>query len=209
MRGKLIVAEGPDGSGKSTNVSVLAEALRKTGREVVVTREPGGTPFAEKIRALVLAGDKDDPVDPQVETILMFAARAQHMNKVILPALLAGKFVISDRFIDSTYAYQGYGRSELTLVEELDELVLAGFEPDYTLFFDVTLEESERRIKARQGQAADRFDNEVSDFRKRVYEGYQARYRECGYRMHRINGMQPPGNVEAEVLKWVNETFFP
>src|SRR5258706_12711350 len=137
QRGKFITLEGVDGAGKSTLIPWIAGKLRKLGREVVVTREPGGTPLAEKLRALVLA----EAMDPLSETLLMFAARADHVRKVIAPALARGAWVVCDRFTDATLAYQGAGKGvSAERIQQLAQAVHPGLSPDQTLVFDCTYE---------------------------------------------------------------------
>ena len=153
MRGKFITLEGIDGAGKSSHVGWLAERLRQAGHEVVVTREPGGTRMGEKLRALLL----HDAMDPATETLLIFAARQEHLARVVRPALARGAWVVCDRFTDATFAYQGGGRgfpdSKLAVLEEW---VQEGLQPDLTLFFDVSVTVGQARLKAASG-AQDRF----------------------------------------------------
>ncbi|HSQ03606.1 MAG TPA: dTMP kinase, partial [Burkholderiales bacterium] len=151
-RGKFITLEGIDGAGKSTHIAVVAEHLRARAKEVVVTREPGGTPLGEKLRDLLLS----QPMHIETETLLMFAARREHIAQVIAPALAAGRWVLSDRFTDATYAYQGAGRGmardKLALLERW---VQAGLQPDLTLVFDVPVEVAAQRLS---GSRRDRFE---------------------------------------------------
>ena len=169
MRGKFITLEGVDGAGKSTHIPWIAEQLQQAGREVVVTREPGGTPLAEKLRALVLA----DPMDPLAETLLMLAARADHVQHVIQPALGRGAWVVCDRFADATAAYQGGGKGvSVDLIKRLSEAVHPGLVPDQTLIFDCSYEVSRSRLSA-SGRALDRFEAEKRDFFERVRETYR------------------------------------
>jgi len=168
--GKFITLEGPDCSGKSSNVPVLAEAIRSLGYEVVITREPGGTELAEKIRNLILHNE----MDGTTEIMLFLAARRHHVQTKILPALKEGKFVISDRFYDSTYAYQGHARGLSKDLDDLHEFVSGGIIPDYTLFFDLSFEESVKRLALRTDKQ-DRLDKEEENFRRLVHEGYQKR----------------------------------
>lgn len=162
--------EGVDCSGKSSNVEVLAETLRSLGYDVVTTREPGGTELAEKIRDLILHTE----MDGTTEIMLFLAARRHHVQTKILPSLKEGKFVISDRFYDSTYAYQGYARGLSKDLEDLHDFVSGGITPDYTLFFDLPFEESVRRLALRADKQ-DRLDKEEETFRRLVHEGYQKR----------------------------------
>ena len=172
MRGKFISLEGIDGAGKSTHLQWLAERLRGDGgREVVVTREPGGTPLGEKLRALLL----HEPMDIGTETLLMFAARQQHLAQVIRPALGRGAWVLSDRFTDATFAYQGGGRGvPAARLEALENWVQGDLQPDLTLFFDVPVVVGQGRLQAGQADL-DRFEREAAEFHERVRAAYLER----------------------------------
>ena len=171
MRGRFITLEGIDGAGKSSHVGWLAERLRRPGREVVVTREPGGTPAGEKLRDLLL----HDPIDVGTETLLVFAARQEHLARVIRPALEHGKWVVCDRFTDATFAYQGGGRGfPAAKLETLEQWVQEGLQPDLTLFFDVPVSVGQARLKAAQG-FHDRFEREDTGFHERVRSVYLER----------------------------------
>lgn len=187
MRGKFITLEGIDGAGKSTHLAWLAERLRQGGREVVVTREPGGTPLGEKLRALLL----HEPMDPGTEALLMFGARHEHVSKVIRPALERGAWVLSDRFTDATFAYQGGGRGVPTVrLEALEAWVHDGLQPDLTLFFDVPVEVGQGRLKA--GQAAlDRFEREAGGFHERVRSAYLERAARYPARFRVVDSNRP------------------
>ncbi len=168
MRGKFITLEGIDGAGKSTHHAWLIDFLKRKGIDVVPTREPGGTPLGEKLRALVLS----EPMHLETEALLMFAARKEHLDKLILPALASGKWVVSDRFTDASYAYQGGGRG---LAEEklraLEDWAQAGFRPDLTLVFDLPTEIALQRL-AETGHRPDRFEQESQAFFERVRQTY-------------------------------------
>lgn len=167
--GRFITLEGGEGAGKSTQVRLLAEALRETGLEVVQTREPGGAPGAERLRALLLSGEVD--WSPAAETLLHFAARAEHVARTIRPALESGAWVVCDRFTDSTMAYQGYGqRADRGLIAALTGLV--GVVPDLTIVLDVSTVLGAARM-ARRGDAADRYEREGAEFQHRVNEGFR------------------------------------
>ncbi|MFH1604962.1 MAG: dTMP kinase, partial [Pseudomonadota bacterium] len=154
MRGKFITLEGVDGAGKSTHVQWVAGRIEAAGRKVVVTREPGGTPLGEELRKLLLT----QPMHLETEALLMFAARREHLDKVILPALAAGTWVLSDRFTDATFAYQGGGRGlDMGRIEALESWVQQGLQPDLTLVFDLSVEEARRRLQ-QTGAARDRFE---------------------------------------------------
>jgi len=168
-RGKFITLEGVDGAGKSSHVGWIAERLRQAGHEVVVTREPGGTPLAEKLRALVLS----EPMDPLAETLLMFAARADHVQRVIAPALARGAWVVCDRFTDATHAYQGKGKGvPAERIHQLAQATHPGLAPDQTLVFDCPYEISRSRL-SNSGRDLDRFESEERAFFERVRAGYQ------------------------------------
>jgi dTMP kinase len=167
MPGKFITLEGVDGAGKSSHVEGIAALLRARGRRVLVTREPGGTPLAEQLRALVLA----EPMDPRSETLLMFAARSDHLRRVILPALAEGAWVVCDRFTDATVAYQGGGKGvSAELIERLRLAVHPDLEPDLTLVFDCPYEIARERLGG-TGKAPDRFEREGREFFERVRAG--------------------------------------
>ena len=171
MRGRFITLEGVDGAGKSTHMDWIARRLEAEGKAVVVTREPGGTPLGEELRKLVLA----QSMHLETEALLMFAARREHLARVILPALDAGTWVLSDRFTDATFAYQGGGRGlDLGRIEILENWVQQGLQPDLTLVFDLSVEEAKRRRSAATA-APDRFEQENLDFFKRVREVYLSR----------------------------------
>ena len=175
MRGKFITFEGPEGGGKSTHVRLLAERLRAEGRTVIVTREPGGTPLAEKIRGLV-RDELDDPPVTRSEVLLFLAARAQVVSQVIRPALARGEWVLCDRFADSTFAYQGYGRGiDVGLLRNFNDFATEGLVPDLTILLDVPLEVSRSRLAARQAAtatAADRIEQAGTMFHRRLREGF-------------------------------------
>jgi dTMP kinase len=210
--GKFITIEGPDGGGKSSNVLTIVERLELAGYSVIQSREPGGTKIGEKLRAILLGGlEKDDRPSETTELLLFAAARAQHIDTKIKPALEAGQVVICDRFADSTYAYQGHARGLLPKVLQLQDFVHQGFEPDYTLFFDLTLEESQRRLaeRAEAGGENNRLDQERIDFKTRAYLGYQECFNRNPHRMYRIDAMGSRDEVKREVTRWVEEVFIP
>ena len=172
-RGKLITLEGVDGAGKSTHLVHVVERLRAHGHEVMVTREPGGTPLAERLREMLIR----DPMDPLAETLLLFAARADHVARVMRPALEAGKWVVCDRFTDATAAYQGAGKGVAAeLIERLAEAAHPGLAPDRTLVFDCGFEIARERLAA-SGKPLDRFEREDRAFFERVRGAYLARAR--------------------------------
>lgn len=167
---KFITLEGIDGAGKSTHLNWLAERLRAQGKNVLVTREPGGTPLGESLREILL----HQPMHLETEALLMFAARREHLDKVILPALEQGIWVISDRFTDASFAYQGGGRGlDEAKLKILESWVQQDLQPDLTLLFDVPLEISRQRLSA--NVSLDRFEREKQDFFQRVRDAYLKR----------------------------------
>jgi dTMP kinase len=194
-RGKFITLEGVDGAGKSTHVPWIAQHLQQGGREVVVTREPGGTPLAEKLRTLVLS----EPMDPLSETLLMFAARADHLRQVILPALARGAWVLCDRFTDATAAYQGGGKGvSQDLIRRLAQTVHPDLAPDQTLVFDCPFEVSRSRLTA-SGRALDRFEAEERAFFERVRLAYRSLAQSEPGRVRIIDASQISDKVKVEV----------
>jgi dTMP kinase len=172
MTARFITLEGIDGAGKSTHATWIADYLRARGQQVCSTREPGGTALGEQLRSLLL--DPQQQVAPETETLLMFAARNQHLHKVILPALERGECVLCDRFTDATYAYQGGGRGiAAERLEVLERWVQGDLQPDLTLYFDVPVELARDRLDA--SRDADRFEREESAFFTRVRNAYLAR----------------------------------
>jgi len=191
---RFITFEGIDGAGKSTHVGPLAERLRARGERVVCTREPGGTVLAEKLRELLL----HEPMDAVAETLLVFAARRDHVDRVIAPALARGDVVLCDRFSDATFAYQGAGRGQDgRMLRELEAWVHAQLQPDLTLWFDVQPAlAASRRAAAR---AADRFEAEDLAFFARVRAGYLERMREAPERVVRIDGSAERSQVQRQI----------
>ncbi len=170
LRGKFITLEGVDGAGKSTHLDFIAEWVRQRGHELIVTREPGGTPLGEELRGLLLNRD----MDADTELLLMFAARQTHLTQLILPSLARGAWVLSDRFTDASYAYQCGGRGiAQARVAALEAWVQHGFQPDLTLIFDVSAEVAAARRGA--ARTADRFEREATAFFERVRAAYLAR----------------------------------
>ncbi len=191
---RFISFEGIDGAGKSTHIDALAERLRKGGGEVVMTREPGGTALAEKLRELVLHA----PMDALTEALVVFAARRDHIQQVIAPALARGATVLCDRFTDATFAYQGAGRGfDTEVLATLETWVQQGLQPDLTFWFDLPAETAaERRAAAR---APDRFEQLDVNFFNRVRSGYEARRQQSPERFARIDASQPREQVWAQV----------
>ena len=194
-RGRFITLEGVDGAGKSTHVAFIAGRLRAQGREVVVTREPGGTPLAEKLRQLVLA----EPMDALAETLLLFAARADHVARLIRPALDAGRWVVCDRFTDATAAYQGAGKGvPKELIERLAAAAHPGLQPDRTLVFDCSYEVACQRLSA-TGRPLDRFEREGREFFEKVRHAYLERVRNNPMRIHLIDAASSLENIKEEL----------
>jgi dTMP kinase len=171
--GKFLTLEGTEGVGKSTNLAFIRDWLASRNIQVVVTREPGGTPLAEQVRELLLA-KRDEPVDETAELLLIFAARAQHLAQVIKPALEKGVWVLSDRFTDATFAYQGGGRGlSKSVIQQLEQLVQSDLRPDLTLILDIDVKLGLSR--ASQRGELDRFESETLDFFERVRAAYRER----------------------------------
>ena len=195
MRGKFITFEGVDGAGKSTHVEWFANELRAAGRAVLVTREPGGSQLAEKLRELVL----HEPMDAVTETLLMFAARDDHLKKRILPALTAGTWVVCDRFTDATIAYQGGGKGvEASLIGTLAKVVHPDVHPDLTLVFDCPYEIGRDRM-SKSGRALDRFEREGKAFFERVRAAYLATARNEPGRVRIVDSTQTLEAIRAEL----------
>jgi dTMP kinase len=170
-RGKFITFEGGEGSGKSTQARLLADALRASGREVVLTREPGGSEGAESIRRLIVEGDAGR-WDPITETLLFAAARRDHVERLIRPSLDMGIWIVCDRFVDSTVAYQGYGGGvDLDFIDGLTEAAVGDLRPDLTVIFDLPAERGLARAD-RRGSGEDRFERMATDFHRRLREGF-------------------------------------
>ncbi len=197
MRGLFITLEGPEGAGKTTNRAYLAEQLQAHGLSVVLTREPGGTALAEQIRNILLA-PHDEVMAVDAELLLMFAARAQHLAQVILPALAAGKIVICDRFTDATYAYQGGGRGlDCSRIAVLEQFVQGDLRPDMTLLFDLPVAEGMARAVARG--KLDRFEQEQHDFFEAVRQSYLQRASEDPERFRLVNAQQTLPDVQKSL----------
>jgi len=199
-RGKFVTLEGIDGAGKSTHVGAVADALRARGKDVVLTREPGGTPLGEKLRELLLS----HAMTVDTETLLMFAARREHIERVIAPALAQGRWVISDRFTDATYAYQGAGGGlAQDRIEVLERWVHAGLQPDLTLVFDVPVEVALARLPR---DRKDRFESEDKAYFERVRSAYLARAAAEPRRVRVVDGRKALSDVKKEVEDIVSKT---
>jgi dTMP kinase len=194
--GRFITLEGIDGAGKSTHLASLAARLASGGREVITTREPGGTPLAERLRELLL----HSPMDGLSETLLVFAARRDHLNRVIEPALARDATVLCDRFTDATFAYQGAGRNlPPEVLSHLERWVQAGRQPDLTLWFDLPpAAAAERRTAAR---SPDRFEQQDDAFFEKVRSGYLDRMRGAPERIVRVDASRPPADVWSQIVQ--------
>jgi dTMP kinase len=196
---KFITFEGVDGAGKSTHLAWFADTLRQRGMDVLVTREPGGTPLGERLRDILLS----QPMHAETEALLMFAARLEHIEQVIKPALQRGTWVVSDRFSDASFAYQGGGRGvSLDKLEQLERWVHARFQPDLTLLFDIPVEVARQRLS--NIATLDRFEQEQSDFFEKVRQAYLERCKKHPQRFVLINASQTPDKVKADLEKVVS-----
>jgi dTMP kinase len=210
MRGRFITFEGGEGSGKSTHAALLAKHLSDLGLEVVLTREPGGSPGAEIIRHIILSGAAK-PLGVETEAILFAAARDDHVRNVIRPALIDGKWVICDRFIDSTRVYQGsLGKVDQKLIRGLERVTVGAAMPDLTFVVDVPATVGlARASRRRSGAAADRFEGETVEFHEELRRAYRALAHEEPRRIVLIDG-RPPRDVVAErIWKQVQERLHP
>ncbi len=194
MKGFFLTLEGVDGAGKSSHIGHLRELCESLGREVVMTREPGGTPIGESLRTMLL----NETMHMETETLLVFAARQEHILEVIKPALAAGKIVISDRFTDATYAYQGGGRHfPAERIRVLEDWVQQLLQPDLTILFDVPLEVARERLERSRTQ--DRFEREDSEFFERVRAAYHARVQAEPSRFHVVDSSRAKTQVRDEL----------
>ncbi len=203
MRGLFITLEGPEGAGKTTNRAYLAEQLQAQGFVVTLTREPGGTALAELIREILLAPHAET-MAVDTELLLMFAARAQHLAQVILPALAEGNIVICDRFTDATYAYQGGGRGlDCSRIALLEQFVQGDLRPDMTLLFDLPVEEGMARAVARG--KLDRFEQEQQLFFENVRQSYLQRAQNDPQRFRLVNAQQTLADVQKSLDQYLLE----
>ncbi len=198
MKGRFITIEGGEGVGKSTNIQCITDRLARAGIDFILTREPGGTVFAEQIRSLLL-DHHQEPICEMTELLLIFAARAQHIEQVIAPALAKGKWVVSDRFTDATYAYQGGGRGlSMRAIEQLETLVQGSLRPDLTFLLDLAPEIGLERASKRA--ALDRFEQEKLEFFKRVRATYLQRAHNDVKRCVVIDAGASIESVQADIL---------
>lgn len=209
QRGRFITLEGGEGVGKSTNLQWVVTSLEQQGLTVISTREPGGTPRAEAMRALLLDPTPSEPLSSDAELLLMFAARAQHLNEKILPALAQGTWVVCDRFTDATYAYQGGGRGiEVERIANLEHFVQQGLQPDLTLLLDMPAEAGAQRVASRLSQSGgerDRFEREQQAFFSAVRDAYRQRAEQNPQRFAVIDADQPLEDVQACIQRVLAE----
>ena len=205
--GAFISFEGIDGSGKSTQARLLADSLRAAGHDVVLTREPGGSPGAEEIRALVLQGDPDR-WSAETELLLFTAARRDHMERLILPAIAAGQIVICDRFADSTRLYQGLSRGDLRATVDQLHTLMIGREPDLTILIDMDPETGLSRAKGRQG-VEERFEDFGTELQQKMRTGFLSLAQEFPARFRTIDGARAMDIVAADVKKTVQDYLSP
>ena len=199
-------AYGGDGSGKSTQMQRIEAYLTEMGQEVLLTREPGGTPMAEKIREMILDPANRD-LTGRAEMLLYAAARAQHVEEKILPALRAGKTVLSDRFTDSSIAYQGFGRGLGDMVAEVNHIATGGVEPDLTIFLNITPAAGMARKNRQDGHVLDRLEQEKAAFHEAVYAGYLQLAKENSTRIADIDADRPVEAVFADIRKALDRVF--
>ena len=201
--GRFLTIEGIEGVGKSTQVARLSEGFNERGIAHVVTREPGGTPLAERIREMVLldnAGGESMP--PTAELLLMFAARAVHLTNFVEPNLRAGRWVVCDRFIDATYAYQGGGRRlNAEHIRQLDAMVVGVRRPDLAVLLDAPVEQALERVRRRNAGSADRFESERAEFFERVRDAYRARAAAEPTRIAVVDASQSVDRVASQILE--------
>lgn len=197
MSGKFITVDGIEGAGKTTQIAFIHDLLTRNGKPVVLTREPGGTPLAEEIRQLLLA-KRADAMAADTELLLMFAARAEHLAKVIRPALAEGCWVISDRFTDASYAYQGGGRGvAIERIADLETWVQSALRPDLTLILDLPVNQGLQRVNRRSPK--DRFESEDRDFFERVRSAYRQRALQSPARYRIVDTDQPLANIQQAI----------
>ncbi len=205
MSGFFISLEGVEGVGKSTNLEFIAEWLKQRAVDFIVTREPGGTELAEAIRTLLLA-PRAEPMVADTELLLVFAARAQHLAQKIRPALACGQTVVSDRFVDATYAYQGFGRGlPLDTIAALHQLILKNYLPDLTIYLDLDVETGLAR--ARKRGELDRFEQETGAFFERVRNGYLSRVQQDPQRFAVIDASLPLTQVQQNIAQVLTGFF--
>ena len=194
-KGFLVSLEGPEGAGKTSVLEALIPVLEDRGVEVLTTREPGGVLIGEKIREVILDPSRTE-MDPKTELLLYIASRRQHLVEKVLPALAAGKLVIMDRFIDSSVAYQGFGRGlDIDAIDWLNQFATDGLKPDLTLYFDIEVEEGLARIAANSNREVNRLDMEGLDLHRKVRQGYLSLLEREGNRIEKIDASLPLDQV--------------
>jgi dTMP kinase len=199
--GRFLTFEGIEGVGKSTQVARLSKGLSERGIAHVVTREPGGTPLAERIREIVLENARGESLPPTAELLLMFAARAVHLTNLVEPNLRAGRWVVCDRFIDATYAYQGGGRLlSVDHIRQLETMVLGARRPDLTVLLDAPVEQALERVRRRNAGSADRFESEHAEFFERVRDAYRARAAAEPDRIAVVDASQSVDQVALQII---------
>ena len=204
--GLLISFEGPEGSGKTTQIEMLVPHLEMLGRDFVVTREPGGTTIGEDIRDILIRGNGSEAMCPETELLLFAASRAQLVREVLVPSLRSGKVVLCDRFLDSTTVYQGAARSiSPGPVNQINQFAVGNVLPNLTIVLDVPAEVSIQRVKRRASDLPDRIERETIDFYRIVREGYLLLAKEMPGRFHVIDGTKPAATIAKEVLKVVSQ----
>lgn len=204
-KGCFITLEGSEGVGKSTNLAFIQQWLEEQGHQPLMTREPGGTPMAEEMRELLLS-QREETVSEKAELLLMFAARAQHLDQKILPELERGGCVVSDRFTDATYAYQGYARGlNLDWITQLEQLVQEQVRPDLTILLDLPTDVAQQRV-TRRG-TTDRFEQEKTTFFDRVRQGYLTRAEAEPERFAVIDAGQPLEKVQQDIALVLSDFF--
>ena len=206
-KGHFITLEGGDGSGKTTQIELLSDYLRGRGIDAYMTREPGGTRLGEALRDIIL--HSSDPIDDKVELLLMFAARSQHITGVIKPRLASGQWVLSDRFTDATFAYQGGGRQvAIKDIEGLQIFVQGDFTSDKTILLDLPVEQGILRL-TRRGEAHDRIEQQDLAFKRRVREAYLERYRQCRSRIALVDASGTIAQVHQAIRTEVENMMSP
>ena len=204
-KGLLVSLEGPDGAGKSSVLEALVPILEENGHQVVITREPGGVPISEAIREVIL-DQKNTEMDGKTELLLYIASRRQHLIEKVLPALESGKLVIMDRFIDSSVAYQGFGRGlGVSDIEWLNRFATDGLKPDVTLYFDLDVEEGLARIARNKNREVNRLDLEGLDMHRRVRQGYLYAFENEPDRIVKIDASQTLESVVQDSLAVLNK----
>ncbi len=209
MRGTFITFEGIEGSGKSTQIALLAKHLTAQGKSVTLTREPGGTPIGDQVRKILL-DPANTALDPKAELLLYAACRAQHLAELITPELRAGKIVLCDRFSDATLAYQGYGRGiDAELIRSLDRIVTGGMRPDLTILLDIDATSGLSRARGRNSRggldAEARFENEHLTFHERIRRGYLELAKKEPDRFRMVDATASPEDIQKTIRHLVDE----